>query len=384
MYRHRGFTLVELLVVIAIIGVLVALLLPAVQAAREAARRSQCSNNLRQMGIAAHNHHDVIGILPPGSFNRQFFEITKDPTIPNNPNGRFGWERMSFITALLPFMEQKPLYDKVITYTLQDRRPWSQNLFNGSTERSPYETRVPTLVCPSDINGNLPNRQPNVWLAPTSYHINRGDIMMAFDWWESRGVSAQGVRADVPFSAINDGTANTLLFSEVCIGKTPTRGASIRGGVAINVSGLNQDTNPSLCHARRGPNETLNGDAEMSFDGSGQWGIGRRWGDCSSVYTQFFTVMPPNTPSCSQGRAEHWALITASSYHPGGVNVVLCDASVRFISNSINAGNQSLTLSAAIPAGTAPPAIQHYTGPSPWGVWGAMGTRAGGEAISNQ
>jgi prepilin-type N-terminal cleavage/methylation domain-containing protein/prepilin-type processing-associated H-X9-DG protein len=369
---RRAFTLVELLVVIAIIGVLVALLLPAVQAAREAARRSQCSNNLKQMGIAVHNHHDTHGIIPSNSHSQQFYDLTQN---------RFGWDRMSYVTALLPFMEQTPLYDRVIAYTLQDRRPWSQDLFNSSTERSPYETRVPSLLCPSDPDSKLPNRVPNVWLAPTNYHCNRGDIWMAHDWWEFRGPFGPGIRGQTTMGTITDGTSNTVLIGEVAIGKQPERGAAVIGAVAIDESSTGPGVSPASCYARRGPNGTILGRNHHSFDGSTQHGMGRRWGDSSNVYTAFFTVMAPNSPSCAQGgNAEHWAMPNLSSHHPGGGQVVMCDGSVRFINNNINTGDPTFALDNHP---DKPPAVQHYNGPSVRGVWGALGTMRGRETVQN-
>jgi prepilin-type N-terminal cleavage/methylation domain-containing protein/prepilin-type processing-associated H-X9-DG protein len=377
--RRTAFTLVELLVVIAIIGVLVALLLPAVQAAREAARRSQCSNNLKQMGIASHNHHDTYGILPPNCQSQTFFELFKDPANPSA--SRFGWDRMSYITQLLPFMEQQPLYDRVVAYTLQNRQPWSQDLFSGSTERSPYETRVPSLLCPSDPDSKLPNRVPNVWLAPTNYHCNRGDIWMAHDWWEFRGPFGPGIRGQTTMGTITDGTSNTVLIGEVAIGKQPERGAAVIGAVAIDESSTGPGVSPASCYARRGPNGTILGRNHHSFDGSTQHGMGRRWGDSSNVYTAFFTVMAPNSPSCAQGgNAEHWAMPNLSSHHPGGGQVVMCDGSVRFINNNINTGDPTFALDNHP---DKPPAVQHYNGPSVRGVWGALGTMRGRETVQN-
>jgi prepilin-type N-terminal cleavage/methylation domain-containing protein len=375
MLRRRGFTLVELLVVIAIIGVLVALLLPAVQAAREAARRSSCSNNIRQLAIAAHNHHDTYGHLPPNHENLQFQQLTDDPATPGT-NGRFGWDRMGYITALLPFAEQKPLYDRVIQYTLTDQRPWHN--WNDSFGPSPYITKIPTLVCPSDP---VPPNIQRDWCAPTNYHCNRGDLFLQHWWWEFRGPFGPQVRGVSTFSGIIDGTANTILLGEVAVGKHPDRGAPVIGGIATNVSNTNESTSPRNCHLRRGPNGILINPAQNNFDWSDAWGIGRRWGDSHHLYTAFLTVLPPNSPSCSQGAAEDWAVITASSHHPGGVQVAMCDASVRFVSQTINAGDQTISVAGQPNVPNWP---VHYVGPSFWGVWGAMGTRGGRESLQAQ
>jgi Type II secretory pathway, pseudopilin PulG len=363
---------VELLVVIAIIGVLVALLLPAVQAAREAARRSQCSNNLKQLGLAAHNHHDTYGILPPNSQNRQFEQLTDDPATAG-VNGRFGWDRMGYLTPLLPFVEQKPLYDRVIQYTLTDQRPWHN--WNDTTGPSPYIVKVKTFMCPSD---SICTNIQRDWCAPNSYHCNRGDLFMWHDWWEFRGPFGPQPRGETTFASISDGTANTILIAEACVGKHPNVGAPILGGIAINVTNINETTAPAGCHARRGTNGILINPAQNNFDWSDAWGIGRRWGDAHNLYTCFHTVLPPNSPSCSGGDAENWTVVTASSWHPGGCQVVMCDASVKFISQTIDAGNQTISVAGQpnVPGWTP-----HYVGPSFWGVWGAMGTQRGRESL---
>jgi prepilin-type N-terminal cleavage/methylation domain-containing protein len=373
--RSKAFTLVELLVVIAIIGVLVALLLPAVQAAREAARRSQCSNNLRQIGIAVHNHHDTYGHLPPNCENLQFQQLTDDPAVAGIA-GRFGWDRLSYIVATLPFMEQKPLYERVIQYTLTDKRPWSQG--NDSFGPSPYLTKVPTLECPSDpVTKNIQRD----WCAPTNYHCNRGDMFMQHWYWEFRGPFGPEIRGKTNFSSITDGTANTILLGEVAVGKHPNTRAPIIGGIAVNVSNTNETTSPANCQARRGPNGTLIDPAQNNFDWGDAWGIGRRWGDAHNLYTAFQVILPPNSPSCSQGAAEDWTVVTASSHHPGGAQVAMSDASVRFISQTIDAGNQTITMAGqpGVPGWTP-----HYVGPSFWGVWGAMGTQRGRETLQAQ
>ena len=376
MRKSRGFTLVELLVVIAIIGILIALLLPAVQAAREAARRSQCTNNLKQLALAVHNFHDVNKKFPPSSHSRMFWELFKDPagasTWPDTgTGGRFGWDRMGYLTQILPYAEQQALYDQVIAYTKENRRPWSRNNFaNG--QPGAYRSVVATFLCPSD-----PTVKTGDDVAFTSYHANHGDIWMNWDWWEWRGPFGNGQRNECSFATLKDGSSNTIMLAEVVIGKTPGSGAPVKGGIATGVT-VTPGAPPAPCLARRGPNGILTGTCQASM-GAGGWGLGRRWGDAHSIYTTFFTVLPPNAPTCAAASGENWAIPTASSYHPGGANVAMCDGSVRFISETINAGDPSASIDALGTMGSRP---QDYAGPSLWGVWGALGTTKGGESVT--
>jgi prepilin-type N-terminal cleavage/methylation domain-containing protein/prepilin-type processing-associated H-X9-DG protein len=351
----QGFTLVELLVVIAIIGILIALLLPAVQAAREAARRSQCTNNLKQMALAVHNFHDTNKKFPAGSF---------DQNMKRALNAGNAWERMSFVTSLLPFMEQKSVYEGVINLHKSGGVPWSTNTI--------YATVIQTLVCPSDRNLMTPASD----VAPTSYHCNHGDIWMNWDWWEWRGPFGNGEKGQCTFSTLSDGSSNTFLLGECAVGRTPGIGAPIKGGIAVGVD-TGPGRAPAGCLARRGANDILTGNCQESMGDTG-WGIGRRWGDSHSIYSIFFTVLPPNSPTCANAHGEDWAMPVPSSFHSGGVNMAMGDASVRFVNESINAGDPNVV----------PPDMngrpQDYAGPSLWGVWGAMGTAKGGETASSQ
>ncbi|MCL4191393.1 MAG: DUF1559 domain-containing protein, partial [Thermoguttaceae bacterium] len=247
MRKSRGFTLVELLVVIAIIGILIALLLPAVQAAREAARRSQCTNNLKQLALAVHNFHDVNKKFPPSSHSRMFWELFKDPagasTWPDTgTGGRFGWERMGYLTQILPYAEQQALYDQVIAYTKENRRPWSRNNFaNG--QPGAYRSVVATFLCPSD-----PTVKTGDDVAFTSYHANHGDIWMNWDWWEWRGPFGNGQRNECSFATLKDGSSNTIMLAEVVIGKTPGSGAPVKGGIATGVT-ITPGAPPAPCLA---------------------------------------------------------------------------------------------------------------------------------------
>ena len=347
--RREAFTLVELLVVIAIIGILVALLLPAVQAAREAARRSQCMNNLRQLGIALHNYHDVSRSLPfrqGGSGGGGDFESTGD--------------RMSGLVSLLPFLEQGPLYDQIsspsnfegIDFPAFGPRPWIG-------EYHPWRTEIGGFLCPSDGGG----RRKEDWeTGRTNYVFSVGDWMpWAHDDHPGRGPF--GYQQTFNFASITDGTSNTIAMSERAIG---VDSRAIRGGVVINYEAVTDwppNANPQICMAMQGV-------GGFYIDGQDyrDWS-GRRWADGAIAFTSMNTVLPPNAPSCFEGTWDgNRALLPPTSYHPGGVNVLLLDGSVRFMTETVDTGN----LSSGAREG----------GPSPYGVWGALGSRSGGEAVT--
>jgi prepilin-type N-terminal cleavage/methylation domain-containing protein/prepilin-type processing-associated H-X9-DG protein len=359
---RRGFTLIELLVVIAIIAILIALLLPAVQQAREAARRSSCKNNLKQLGLALHNFHDIYKEFPTSTHQ----EVFRDPRWAGQQQSDSGWgsgrDRWSYAVALLPQIEQKPLYDQFIASHLARTRPWHNNAFN--------RTRLSVLLCPSDPGSNFVHRSP---LGPISYHCNRGDYWLDYGWWESRGVFGRGGRTVLNMASITDGTSHTAALAECKIGVQSSRMVTL--GIATGVSGSGWDDQPpSDCLARVDPNTKL---LTGSIQG-GSWQVGWRWADAHHNYTAYFHMLPPNGPSCGSSGESH-ALISASSYHPGGCNVLFVDGSVHFISENINAGNPTGRMR-DMPefAGGNP---QDYLGPGPYGVWGALGTSRSGESL---
>ena len=354
----RGFTLVELLVVIAIIGTLVGLLLPAVQSAREAARRSTCSNNLKQMALAVHNYD---------SARKQFPAASSNPYMQTVTNSGLNWENIGFITPLLPYMEEQSLYDRVVAYATAGGRPWDTTTKNSVV--CPYTAKPKSLLCPSETNPTQPKAVPANGM--TSYHCNRGDIAtswkglhdansgspIAVEW---RGPFGDGGTGNCGLSKITDGSSKTIMLGEMAIG---TGDSTFPGGSATSAT-ITGWTKPNVCAAVGGPG---------GYSGSVYTStslIGTRWGDGELRYTSFFTVLPPNSASCQTNSASQVALLTTNSYHQTGVTLAMCDASVRFISNFIDAGDPSLT----------PPVTA--LGPSRWGVWGALGTAKGGETVA--
>ncbi len=357
--RRLGFTLVELLVVIAIIGILVGLLLPAVQAAREAARRMQCSNRLKQITLALHNYESAYKSFPaagvfPGGTNvaRHFPGIT---------------------IALMPYMEQQARSDAI-----QARLNSSANLNAGIFGGAMYESRVSELLCPSEPYANDPS--PHANNARLNYMYSMGDGVLKLDaaWHHPNYVSNQYVSARNrgPFHAdswkkmgsISDGTSNTLAFSESASAPTGYWSPQLKGGSGSVPGILPQDgaqpiLNPSACMTGAMSPTNLQVYAEPCDTWRGNFfQTGTPWNG-------FHTVIPPNGPSCWASPTGYYAAIfTPNSYHTGGIQASRLDGSVGFISDSIDSGNLTMT--------------QPVSGPSPYGAWGALGTHNGGEVVS--
>ncbi len=407
--HHNGFTLLELLVVMGIIGVLVALLLPAVQAAREAARRMSCANNLQQIALGVAQYHDAFGNLPlhgTGTFSN-----VNDPANTNQ-------FRLSYLVSIAPYMGQTPLWEAIIDEyagrppsTAGNPDPYGMYGMDefgsdGSEEPrhlyppmgpvpsmasyEPWQIETTTYRCPSDPGMGLPS------LGRTNYAACLGDAIEGLDnglWryeaskWSPSGktlMQATGRGMFVPrmvtsYGDVTDGVSNTIMLGEICtdLGDLDRRTTpSINNGWS---PGVLDDVN--ICRDQADPNRPMFWQQGQSVlvTGNNSEGRGYRWADAQGLMTGCNTILPPNRELCFGGDETTIGTLTFSSRHQGGCHVAMGDGAIKFMTDSIECGDSNAIGNAAGTVTENGTADLAPGSPSPFGLWGALGTRDQGE-----
>lgn len=343
--RRSAFTLVELLVVIAIIGILIALLLPAVQAARESARRTECTNKLKQFGLGLHNFESSNKRFPPA----QFSNITDVATSPDHiawqashpgapavPGDYYNW---NFVAFMLPYMELESLADQLDTdLSPNDNGPTQWQLDNWMAVRSikPY-----LFTCPSDPNTVLTGgNAQQVGIGKCSYRANRGryavfngnndgfftlDTGIKFVWRKDR--TKTGILA----TEVLDGLSNTAAMSERGLGDE-NNSYNLKGDWIVDTAQTVATANYANAQTIR--QQCLSNTSTVDGDSTG----GRNWFNGVYRMSTYNHVAPPNSKSVKIANSKDAnGCNSASSYHPGGVMVLLGDGSTRFVKESVSA-----------------------------------------------
>jgi prepilin-type N-terminal cleavage/methylation domain-containing protein/prepilin-type processing-associated H-X9-DG protein len=288
--KRSAFTLIELLVVIAIIAILIGLLVPAVQKVRETAARAKCQNNLRQIGLGLHNYHSEFGTFPVGS----------------NPKG------FTVLALILRYLEQDTIYTR-INFSVPA---------NSAANAAPTAMRVSTFLCPSDpISIGIPQGWPG-----NNYFANYGTE----PWFFQTSRTANGVFGlrdsdGIRVTDITDGSSNTAAFSELA--KGDYNNAKYSRPDWLNATGAGAPTTIDQAY-------TLCQSIDPTNLGYQWFSAGAEWLNDNNTGTAYIHCGPPNSTNCGFPGNLRFC-VNANSYHMGGVNLLLCDGSVRFVSSNI-------------------------------------------------
>jgi prepilin-type N-terminal cleavage/methylation domain-containing protein/prepilin-type processing-associated H-X9-DG protein len=328
--RRSAFTLIELLVVIAIIAVLIALLLPAVQQAREAARRTQCKNNMKQMGLALHNYHDTFRIFPTSQFG-------------SGCSSNMDWKNTSFLVSILPYIDQSPLFNSYNTnYCSRGGAAAGNGNFNYAAcapatqlNTNVCNVTIPAFLCPSDSSPKNPSGG-----SPGLNYVGNGGASIA---WTGTLTAQNGVinpTRTVTISDIIDGTSNTFLMGEVKIGGIPRD----FGNVIVNVT---SPAPPASAYTQAQAYAYLAAGLAVWNNGAGGGSNSvtlshNAWYSGSATQPLFNVLTTPNpqgpdvNANCNGCGPDNWGISALRSFHSGGAHVAMADGAVKFISDTID------------------------------------------------
>ena len=391
------FSIRDLIVLVGINGVLFALLLPALGAARSNARRTTCQSNFKNIGLGIQNYHAAHQVMPmhgTGPTN----ESGDDPILAMQPGtsspGGYTRHQLSFLVGILPFVEQQNLWDQISSPSIdQSGNHWAAfGPAPYTIAYEPWNTDIAQFRCPSDFGSGAPA------LGRTNYAACVGDSMWRTDgasWsyfkgsmWRYEGsnrLRSQQVKSSVrgpfvprrqlSFNDILDGLSDTMLAGEIAthLGDRNVRTIGSQMNGRENVLG-----NPSFCQGAGQISESATWTSETNLTHPLN-SRGARWADFRPVYTQVNTILPPNSEVCLRGNQAQDGVVPPSSRHHGGAHILMADGAVIFITDSIEAGDSH--------AGVCyyrDKVNQNCVGSmSPFGLWGALGTRSSKESVSS-